>query len=104
AEAHAASGLSPEHARRAALREMGNLASVKEQARSYGWENAVATVFADLRYGARRLRAAPAFTAVTVLTLAIGVGGTAAIFSAVNPILFDPLPYPKSARVAMILE
>ena len=57
----------------------------------------------DLRYAARRLRAAPGFTAITVLTLALGIGGTTAIFSAVNPILFESLPYPHADRIAMIL-
>ena len=72
--------------------------------RGYGWENTVGTLLADLRYAARRLRATPGFTAVTVLTLALGIGATTAIFSAVNPILFEPLPYPQAGRIAMISD
>ena len=104
AEAHVARGLSPEEARRAARLELGGIASVREQVRGYGWENAVETVLADLRYGARRLRAAPAFTAVAVLTLALGVGATTAIFSAVRPVLFESLPYPDADRIVTIWE
>jgi len=103
-DAWIARGLSPDEARRASRLELGSTMSVSEQVRTYGWENAVGTVLADLRYGARRLRAAPGFTAITVLTLALGVGATTAIFSAVNPILFEALPYPSSGRIAMILE
>ncbi len=99
-----ARGLPPDEARRAARLELGTMAIVSEDVRSYGWENVVGTALADLRYGARRLRAAPGFTAMTILTLAIGIGGTTAIFSAVNPILFAPLPYPHASRVATILE
>lgn len=102
--AHVARGLSQEDAVRAAQRELGSVTNVREQVRSYGWENAVETVLADLRYAGRRLRAAPGFTAIAVLTLALGIGATTAIFSAVNPILFEPLPYPRTARIAMILE
>ena len=81
------------------------LTSVREQVRGYGWEKRDrSAVLADLRYAARRLRAAPGFTAITVLTLALGIGATTAIFSAVNPILFEPLPYPDAGRIAMILE
>jgi putative ABC transport system permease protein len=103
-DARIARGLSPDEARRAARLELGSAMSVSEQVRAYGWENAVGTVLTDLRYATRRLRAAPGFTAITVLTLALGVGATTAIFSAVNPILFEPLPYPSSGRIAMILE
>jgi putative ABC transport system permease protein len=97
-----ARGLSPADARRAALLEIGNKTRVKEQVRSYGWENTVSTFFSDLRYGARQLRRSPGFTAVTVLTLALGIGATTAIFSAVNPILFESLPYPNPSRVMTI--
>ncbi|HXX02592.1 MAG TPA: ABC transporter permease [Candidatus Acidoferrales bacterium] len=56
----------------------------------------------DLRYGVRQLRKSPGFTCSAVLILAIGIGGATAIFSALNPILFQPLPYPHAARIMMI--
>ncbi len=102
--AHEARGLTPEAARRAARRELGGELAVREQVRSYGWETGVADLLADLRYAARRLRRAPGFTAVAVVTLALGIGATTAIFSVVQPILLEPLPYPGARRVAMIWE
>jgi putative ABC transport system permease protein len=102
--AHIARGLSHEEARRAARQELGSPASVTQQLREYGWERAVETMVADLRYGARRLRAAPEFTAIAVLTLALGIGATTAIFSVVKPILLEPLPFPEAHRIAMIWE
>jgi predicted permease len=102
--AHMARGLSQEDARRAARQELGSLTSLTQQLREYGWEHVIDTLVADLRYGARRLRAAPGFTAITVLTLALGIGATTAIFSAVNPILLEPLPYPEAHRITMIWE
>jgi len=99
-----ARGLSPEEARRAARRELGNPVALREEVRSYGWENAFAAFFADLRYAARRLRRSPGFAAIGVLTLALGVGATTAIFSAVNPILFESLPYPHAERILGIWD
>ena len=58
----------------------------------------------DARYALRLLLRRPAFTALAAFTLALGIGATTAIFSAVNPILFEPLPYPHSERVMMVWE
>jgi putative ABC transport system permease protein len=102
--AHVARGLTPNDARRAARLEVGGAANVRDEVRGSGWEHVVDTLLADLRYAARRLRSAPGFTAITVLTLALGIGGTTAIFSAVSPILFAPLPYPNADRIASLLE
>ena len=99
-----ARGMTPDEARRAVRLEFGTAAGVNEQARAYGWERVAGVFAADLRYAARQLRAAPTFTLVTVLTLALGLGATTAIFSAVNPILFEPLPYPQASRIAMIAD
>lgn len=101
---HAARGLSPEQARRAARLELGNVTAVREQVRDAGWEAVVETFVADLRFGARRLARAPGFTAVTVLTLALGIGATTAIYSAVDPVLFEPLPYPGAGRILAITD
>lgn len=97
-----AHGLSADEARRAARLELGNMTAVQEQVRSYGWENVLRTVAADLHYAARQLRANSGFTIVSALTLALGIGASTAIFSVVNPILFEPLPYPHSNRIMMI--
>jgi putative ABC transport system permease protein len=86
-EAHIARGLSPQEAARKVRLELGSHTNVQEHVRSYGWENVIETLVGDVRYACRQLRALPVFTAVTVLTVAIGVGTTTAIFGAVNPIL-----------------
>ena len=99
-----AAGLTPEAARRAAQLEYGNRTQMREEVRSAGWENVPASVAADVRYAARRLRRSPGFTAVAVMTLALGLGACTAIFSAVYPILFEPLPYPEPGRIEMIWD
>ena len=62
------------------------------------------TILADLRYGARALVRNPAFSLIAVLTLALGIGANAAIFSFVNGILLNPLPYPTADRIVRVLE
>jgi putative ABC transport system permease protein len=99
-----ARGLSLDEARRAARLELGTMATLNEDVRAYGWEHVIVTATADLRYGLRRLRATPGFSAITILTLSIGIGWTTAIFGAVHPILFEPLPYPQAARIMSVLE
>jgi putative ABC transport system permease protein len=97
-------GLSPDDARRAARLDCGNPTVLREQARSYGWERLLETLASDLHYAARQLLHSPGFALVSILTLALGIGASTAIFSAVNPILFQPLPYPHADRLMMIQE
>jgi putative ABC transport system permease protein len=99
-----ARGLSPDDARRAARRQLGSAAAVREQVRAYGWENVVETTLSDVRHALRRLRRYPAHAVVAVLTLALGIGASTAIFSAVNPVLFEPLPYPDPERLMLVWD
>ena len=99
-----AQGVPPAEARRMVRLELGTAGSVGEEARSYGWEQTVGVFLSDLRHAARQLRNSPGFTVVIAATLALGIGATTAIFSAVNPILFEPLPYPRAASVVMISD
>ena len=93
AEALEANGLPPDEARRSVRLHLGNATAIREQVRSFGWENVMSARASDVRFAARRLRRNPAFTTVCVLTLAIGIGANSAIFSVINGILLKPLPY-----------
>src|SRR5579872_1534204 len=95
-------GQNPRHAEQSARREFGNASVVREVTRDQqGWRW-LESLFQDVRYGARTLRRSAGFTAVAVLTLGLGIGANTAIFSAVNPILFEPLPYSHPERIMMI--
>ena len=99
-----AKGLSPDDARRAARLELGSQTAVREQVRGYGWENAVETSFSDLRHAVRRLFGNPGFTAVSVLTLALGIGASTAIFSVIDGVLLKPLPYSHPEQLVALLH
>jgi putative ABC transport system permease protein len=97
-------GLSPEQARYAALRAFGNTTLVKEEVRevwSWGW---IERFFQDVRFGFRMMRRNPGFTLVAASIFAIGIAANSAIFSVVNAVLLQPLPYRDADRLVQIWE
>jgi predicted permease len=99
-----ATGLSPEQARRNALIEFGGVDQVKEQVRDVRMGALIEQVWLDVRYAARVLRKNPGFTAIVVITLALGIGVNTAIFSLVDGILLRALPYDQPDRLVRLVQ
>jgi putative ABC transport system permease protein len=100
--ANIAAGMSPEEAALNASRRFGNLQKVREECRELRGASLGETFLQDVRFGLRQLRRNPAFSAVAVVTLALGIGANTAIFSVVNAILLKPLPYRNPGRIVML--
>ncbi|HET7840411.1 MAG TPA: ABC transporter permease, partial [Terriglobia bacterium] len=104
AEKYIQSGMSREEALRKARIEFGGVEQIKEEVRDARGVSFIETTMQDLRYSLRTLAKTPGFTAVTVLTLALGIGATTAIFTVVRSVLLRPLPFQDSSRLVRLYE
>jgi predicted permease len=101
-EEYAAQGMGAEEARRAARRKLGNLTRIREEVYEMNTATFVEGAMQEFRHSARMLRLNPAFSLTAILTLALGIGATTAMFSVVNGVVIKPLPYPNSASVMTV--
>jgi predicted permease len=99
-----AAGMTPQEARRAALKLFGNPALLREEARaawSWGWLEIFAS---DMRLGVKRLARTPGFSLLAVLVMGLGIGANVALFTVVKSVLLNPLPFPDPGQLVRIYE
>jgi len=103
-ERHEAAGLGPNEAVRAARLELGSFATAREKVRDAGWESIVDTCWEDLRISARMLRRSPVLTLVAILSLALGIGATTALFALYDSLLLRRLPVLEPERLVLLSD
>jgi hypothetical protein len=101
-ETEIARGLSPEEARSAALRALEGMEQRKEECRDLRHVNSLDNLWRDLRYAGRNLGRSPGFTLLAILIMALGIGGTTAVFSLVNQILLHPPGISEPQRIVVL--
>jgi putative ABC transport system permease protein len=99
---HVRAGMTPDEARRQAFLKFGGVERIKEDTRDEFRPALLQDCVRDLRHGVRALRRTPGFTVVATLTLALGIGGTTAVFTVVNGVLLKPLPYPDAEALVSL--
>jgi putative ABC transport system permease protein len=97
-------GMSPEEARRQALIKFGGVEGTKESVRDGTRLLWIETTLQDLRYAVRILRRNPGFAVTAILSLALGIGSSVAIFTIADNLLLRPMPYPDASRLVMVWE
>src|SRR5438128_259815 len=103
ADDYVRSGLSPDDACAAARREFGGVESMKEIYRDQRGLPLVDSILQDLGYATRMLRRGPGVAAMAILSLALGIGATTAVFSVLNAVTLRPLPVPKPDRLVQLV-
>jgi putative ABC transport system permease protein len=96
------SGMAPEEARRQAVLKFGAVGAIREEYRTELNLPFLETLLQDLRYGFRQILSSPGFAFVSILTIALGIGATTAIYSVIDAVLLHPLPYPHPEQLVRI--
>lgn len=97
-------GLAPDEARKAALRVVGGISQFQDECRDMRRVNVIESFAKDVQYGLRTLTKNPGFTVVVAATMALGIGGVTAVFSVIQAVLLEPLPYRDSGQLVRLYQ